>query len=62
MNQDVLVVFNDGSRVQFDGAEAMLDATEGVLILFGDDGAKITFNWNVIQYYFELPYETEEDE
>lgn len=53
----ITVYLHDESLCQFDNAEAILDVSEGVLIVHGDDGEHITFNWAYVAFYISLPME-----
>jgi hypothetical protein len=59
--RDLSIVLHDGTIAQFAPVEALLDTKEKLLIVMGDEGESIKFNWDYVVYYIDLPLEEAEE-
>jgi hypothetical protein len=59
--RELHIVLHDGTIAQFAPAEALLDTKEKVLVVMGDEGESIKFNWDYVVYYIDLPLEEAEE-
>ncbi|AEJ95440.1 hypothetical protein MICROWOLF_51 [Mycobacterium phage Microwolf] len=52
--KEITIVLRDGPMVHVHG-ELALDASESSLLVYGDSGAHMNFNWDNVLYYAVAP-------